>query len=161
MKRPPVKPVAVAIKPPSSTIRSPSSDTQPLAQGAYANIDRNTAERFRKGDLRIDAAIDLHGMNREKAYMALSGFLRAHYDQGSRCLLAITGKGQKKQPEKKAAGKEMQQESAQGIVQGVLQELLPRWLAEPGLRPMVLVFDVARPKHGGSGAYYILLRRKR
>ena len=37
-----------------------------LSCGAYANIDRATSERFRKGDYPIDATLDLHGMNREK-----------------------------------------------------------------------------------------------
>ncbi|MBY0407454.1 MAG: Smr/MutS family protein, partial [Rickettsiales bacterium] len=44
---------------------------------------------------------------------------------------------------------------------GVLREMLPQWLTEPGLRPLVLAYDTAKPQHGGSGAYYILLRRKR
>src|SRR5689334_15108320 len=35
---------------------------KPLSTGAYANIDRSTAERFRKGQYPIDATLDLHGM---------------------------------------------------------------------------------------------------
>lgn len=118
----------------------------PLALGAYAGIDRNTAGRFKKGELPIDGVVDLHGMSREKAHHAVSSFLQAHYARGSRCLLAITGKGVKQNAEEE---------------RGVLREALPRWLEEPGLRPMVLACDVAKPRHGGSGAYYILLRRKR
>lgn len=120
----------------------------PLMLGGYAGIDRNTADRFRKGELEMDGVVDLHGMSREKAHRAVSGFIHAHYMRGSRCLLAITGKGFKK--------------GADGEVQpGVLRELLPQWLTEPGLRPLVLACDVAKQKHGGVGAYYILLRRKR
>lgn len=123
-------------------------DHSPLTLGAYAGIDRNTSDRFRKGDLVIDGVVDLHGMSREKAHHAVSGFIHAHYMHGSRCLLAITGKGIKK--------------NSEGEVQpGILREMLPMWLAEPGLRPLVLACDVAKPKHGGTGAYYILLRRKR
>ena len=118
-----------------------------LSCGAYAGIDRNTADRFRKGELPVDGSIDLHGMTREKAHHTLSGFVRAHYDRGSRFLIIITGKGIKK--------------DAPNVGQGVLREVLPNWLAEPGLRPMVLIFDIAQPKHGGSGAYYLLLRRQR
>lgn len=123
-------------------------DFSPLFLGAYAGIDRNTSDRFRKGELAIDGVVDLHGMSREKAHHAVSGFIHAHYVRGSRCLLAITGKGIKK--------------NSEGEVQpGILREMLPGWLAEPGLRPLVLACDVAKPKHGGTGAYYILLRRKR
>lgn len=119
----------------------------PLSLGAYAGIDRNTADRFRKGELVLDGTVDLHGMSREKAHVAISGFIHAHYARGSRCLLAITGKGVKKNGEDEE--------------RGVLREMLPRWLEEPGLRPLILACDVAKPKHGGSGAFYILLRRKR
>ena len=113
----------------------------PVSVGAYAGVDRNTADRFRKGQYPIDATLDLHGMSREKAHMALSGFIHAHCAMGNRCLLVVTGKG-----------------TAPG---GVLRELLPHWLDEPGLKPFVLALDVAKGHHGGSGAYYILLRRKR
>lgn len=123
-----------------------------LACGAYAGVDRKTAERFRRGDYPIDAQIDLHGMSRERARMALGGFLKSQHERGSRCVLAITGKGPRK---------DMQAGAAQDIVRGVLREMVPHWLAEPGMRPLVLAFDAARPKHGGGGAFYILLRRKR
>lgn len=123
-----------------------------LSRGAYAGIDRNTAERFRKGHYPLDGTLDLHGMSREKAHIALGNFLHSHYGRGSRCVLVVTGKGKKQQ---------LQYEAAQDIFHGVLREMLPQWLGEPGLRPMVLAFDVASSKHGGSGAYYILLRRKR
>jgi DNA-nicking Smr family endonuclease len=120
----------------------------PLLSGAYAGIDRNTADTFRKGKYPIDATLDLHGMSREKAHMALMGFVRAHYERGSRCVLVITGKGVRKDVSE-TPGK------------GILREMLPVWLAEPGLRPMVLALDQAKQNHGGSGAYYVLLRRKR
>jgi len=113
-----------------------------LAKGAYADIDRNTAERFRKGDYPIDANLDLHGMTRDKAHGALVTFIESHYARGSRCLLVITGKGR-------------------GENMGVLREALPSWLQTPALRPMILAFDMAKQKHGGAGAYYILLKRKR
>jgi len=143
------KPVRLPVIPPdvsSSDFWFPASDFCLPPLGAYAGIDRNTAERFRKGEMEMDGTIDLHGMSREKAHVALSGFIRHHYDRGSRCLLVITGKGLRQNGEQQ---------------RGILREMLPQWLAEPGLRGIILAFDVARPKHGGSGAYYILLRRAR
>ena len=144
----------VASKPPASKplpktrILSPlpqgNDDDYTLARGSYANMDRNNAERLRKGEYPIDATLDLHGMTRDKAYNALSHFLRVQYERGSRCLLIITGKG---------VGKEQPQ--------GVLRESLPQWLNRAELKSVVLAFDVAKPKHGGSGAFYLLLKRKR
>ena len=40
-------------------------------------------------------------------------------------------------------------------------ELLPQWLAAPGLRHAVLEVVEAHRRHGGSGAYYVYLRRRR
>src|SRR4051794_14953167 len=64
----------------------------PLALAGYAGIDRNSAERFRKGEMPLEGTIDLHGMTREKAHRALSQFIHAHYERGSRFVLAVTGK---------------------------------------------------------------------
>jgi DNA-nicking Smr family endonuclease len=44
---------------------------------------------------------------------------------------------------------------------GVLKENVPRWLNEPSLRRHVLAFDYAEPQHGGEGALYVLLKRKK
>lgn len=127
--------------------RSPAQRL-PLAQGAYAGIDHHTAERFRKGKYPLDATLDLHGMTRDVAFAALARFLRAHQQRRSRCLLVITGKGARKGEHDAAPV-------------GILRALMPQWLAAEEIRPMILAFDAAAPRHGGSGAYYILLRRKR
>lgn len=128
---------------------APQEASAPLTAGAYAGIDRSTAERFKKGDYPIDATLDLHGMTREKAHKALLNFLHRSFEKQARCLLVITGKG------KPQAGRDAPHDA------GVLRTLVPRWLAEPELKSRILAIEVARPKHGGSGAYYLLLRRKR
>jgi DNA-nicking Smr family endonuclease len=119
-----------------------------LGQGVYAGIDRNTAERFRKGKNPIDATLDLHGLTRDKAFASLKRFIHAQYQKQSRCLLVITGKG---------IGKNEEGER----LPGVLKQSLPAWLATDDLAPMILTYDKAQQKDGGSGAYYVLLRRKR
>ena len=146
-KRPLVKRDNSSIAPFSYAPSAPQGDS--LSQGNYDGIDRNTATRFRKGKFPLDATLDLHGMNREKAYKTLAGFIKSHYEQGSRCVLVITGKGKKPM------------EETEPNVRGVLRECLPQWLDEPSLKPVILAFDNARQQHGGSGAFYILLRRKR
>jgi DNA-nicking Smr family endonuclease len=44
---------------------------------------------------------------------------------------------------------------------GVLRANVPRWLNEPDLRARVLAFAHARPKDGGEGALYVLLKKRR
>ena len=46
-------------------------------------------------------------------------------------------------------------------IRGVLKELVPQWLNNPQIRPLILTFDYSRIEDGGEGALTILLRRKR
>ena len=123
--------------PPAQQAKVPIEVAPRLAPG----IDKRTAERFRKGQREIEGRLDLHGMTQDAAWRRLvSTIERAHRD-GKRALLVITGKG-----------------SAGG---GVLRTRVPRWLTEAPLKPLVLAHAPAQPKDGGSGALYVLLRRKR
>lgn len=114
-----------------------------LSHGMVAGIDRRSAERMRRGKMPIEARLDLHGLDQQKAHGELDGFLARAQTQGLRCVLVITGKGRF---------------SDEG---GVLRKQVPRWLNLPANRNRVLAFDYARPQHGGSGALYVLLRRQR
>ncbi|HXP97440.1 MAG TPA: Smr/MutS family protein, partial [Telmatospirillum sp.] len=105
-------------------------------------LDKSTAGRFAKGQMEIDATIDLHGLTQPVAHAALARFVTGSGNLGRRCLLVITGKGNR-----------------EGT--GVLRAEVPRWLNEPGLRDAILAFTYAQPKHGGQGALYVLLKRRR
>jgi len=132
------------VKPPAPRIAGPVPPlprARPPAPGRFADIDKRTAERFRKGELAIEATLDLHGLTQTEAHRRLDAFIERAAGAGARMLLVVTGKGQN-------GG-------------GVLRESVPRWLAEPGLRPRVLALAHAQPKHGGAGALYVLLRKKR
>ncbi|MBM3531814.1 MAG: DNA mismatch repair protein MutS [Alphaproteobacteria bacterium] len=123
--------------PPAPPAKTPVEVGARLAPG----IDKRTAERFRKGQREIEGRLDLHGMTQDAAWRRLvSTIERAHRD-GKRALLVITGKG-----------------STGG---GVLRATVPRWLTETPLKPLVLAHAPAQPKDGGSGALYVLLRRRR
>ncbi|HEX7970035.1 MAG TPA: Smr/MutS family protein, partial [Stellaceae bacterium] len=100
------------------------------------------AERLRRGELGIEARLDLHGMTQEEAHRALDDFLACAQHAGRRCVLVITGKG--------GAGRG-----------GILRSAVPRWLNEAPNRARLLAFAAAQPKHGGAGALYLLLRRRR
>lgn len=121
----------------------PPAVPPPLEPGAMAGIDRRTADRIRRGKLPLEGQIDLHGLRQAEAHRVLCGFLERCQREGKRAVLVITGKG-------------MRNETG-----GVLKANVPRWLNEPRLRPLVLSFHPARQQHGGEGALYILLRRRR
>ena len=116
---------------------------RPPAFDRYAGIDRANAERLKRGMHKIEARLDLHGMTQAEAHQALTAFIRVSRDAGRRCVLVITGRGL----------------GPNGT--GVLKSAVPRWLAEPELRRQVLATAAAQPRHGGAGAAYVLLRRRR
>jgi DNA-nicking Smr family endonuclease len=123
----------------------------PLASG-FAGVDRATAERLKRGQHRIEAQLDLHGMTQAAAHRALTGFVAASREAGRRCVLVITGRGL---PPGYSDG------SPGGEEPGILRRAVPRWLDEPELRPHLLAIAPAQPRHGGAGALYLLLRRRR
>lgn len=130
--------VATRIPPPPSAPKA-----APLSVGVADGLDRRTMDKLRKGKMRPEAVIDLHGMTAADAHRALGGFLGSAYATGRRCVLVITGKGSLKE-----GG-------------GVIRRELPTWLNASENRGRILGFAQARPGDGGGGAFYVLLKRRR
>ena len=131
-----------------------SNPLTPSRRENVPGLDRRSAERLRKGKMEIDGRIDLHGLTRAEAHRRLRRFVTAAQIQGKRCVLVITGKGSSKQKTEDAPF--MASEKT-----GILREAVPKWLTAPDLRHLVIDIRAAQPKHGGSGALYVLLRRSR
>lgn len=113
------------------------------------SMDAKTHTRMTKGKLLPEARLDLHGMTLNEAHSELISFVLTARSAGLRLVLVITGKG-------KAA-------HDSGAVPhriGALRHQLPHWLRLPPLAPVVQQLAEAHLRHGGSGAYYIYLRRK-
>lgn len=133
-------PVAPPSAGPARAFRQTPADLP--GHGDSSGLDRATATRLRRGRLPVEAKLDLHGLTQGAAYAALSDFVTRSQGVGKRCVLVVTGKGLR-----------------EGT--GVLRAMVPRWLNEPALRRLVLGFSHARPKDGGEGALYVLLKRQR
>ena len=114
-------------------------------------LDHKTAEKLRKGKMPLEARLDLHGMSQAAARSALQAFILQAHSAGKRCVLVITGKGPGE------GGRRDPLSSGQGV----LKRMVPEWLQDGALKPLILKTETARPQHGGEGAIYVLLRRKR
>ena len=93
--------------------------------------------------------IELHGMRQQEAHGALLGFIARAHREGRSLVLVITGKGKHGQD----IGPIPQR-------MGVLRHQVPQWLRLPPLGQAVLQVSEAHLRHGGSGAYYVYLRRR-
>jgi DNA-nicking Smr family endonuclease len=118
-------------------------------------IDGRTAERLRKGAIEPDAKLDLHGLTEEAAHRVLTTFLRAAGTRGARLALVVTGKGLKPSAPDEPFDLELDRRT-----RGVLKAMVPRWLQEPQLVRLVADVRTAHRRHGGSGAFYVYLRKE-
>lgn len=138
---------AATAMPPAHDLASPLSDT---LKTSPVRMDHKAHRKMTQGRLTPEARIDLHGMTLAAAHPALTRFIAQSFDRGLRLVLVITGKG-----------KTREDDGPIPLRPGVLRHQVPQWLASGPLRPLVLQVAQAHQKHGGSGAYYVYLRRQR
>ncbi|WP_424930316.1 Smr/MutS family protein [Amaricoccus tamworthensis] len=110
-------------------------------------MDKRRYEKMKRGKLRPDARVDLHGMTAEQAFGVLNGFILSAHASGHRLVLVITGKGK---PARDSYGASQY---------GVLRHNVPHWLNSPRLAGKILQVESAHQRHGGDGAFYVYLRR--
>ena len=118
--------------------------------GTPVQMDSKAHTRLKRGKLRPEGRIDLHGMTLAQAHPALIGFILRAAGEGKRLVLVITGKG-----------KSRDEGGPIPTRLGVLRHQVPAWLSAPPLGPLVLQVTPAHQRHGGGGAYYVYLRRRR
>lgn len=127
---------------------APQSIPKPQ-QPPLAPFERRVRSDLKRGLESIDAVLDLHGMTQARAHAALGRFLISAKARGARHVLIITGKG----------GDGTQSMLGMPEERGVLRRIVPQWLRLPDFRPLVLGFEEASHRHGGTGALYVRLRR--
>lgn len=173
----PTKPRAELPKPKPKPVKKPKAhqsqaDLQMFQVGAKANakgsghnlapsvgdalrrdpvqMDAKQFGKMKRGKLVPEGRIDLHGMTMDKAHPALIGFVQRAHSQGKRLVLVITGKG-----------KHRDDGGPIPVRFGVLKHNVPQWLKMAPLNHIVMQVQEAHISHGGSGAYYVYLRRSR
>ena len=117
---------------------------------APAKLDQKLQRKLNRGKVEPEGRFDLHGMTLAQAQPALNGFLLRSFTEGRRLVLVITGKGR----ERTSKGPLLEQT-------GLLKRHVPIWLREGPMAAIVQDIVPAHQRHGGSGAYYVYLRRRR
>jgi len=120
--------------------KPPSHDLAPSISTALSHMpvkmDAKSYTKMRRGKLGPEDTMDLHGMTVAQAHGALINF--------------ITGKG-KKSDDDGPIPRQI----------GVLRHQVPQWLRMAPIAPLILQVTEAHFKHGGGGAYYVYLRKRR
>ncbi len=128
----------------------PSSPTPtPPARAPSAVLDSGWERRIRSGNLAPDMAIDLHGHTLAAAHARLNQALAAAWARDVRVLLVVTGK-----PPKSAS-------SGNGSRRGAIRGEIGHWLETSSFADRIASVRIAHQRHGGDGALYVILRRKK
>ena len=113
---------------------------------AVQSFDRDVDRALSRGKRTPEAKLDLHGMTLVAAERAVARFLAQSAEEGLRVVLIVTGKG-------------LRLEGGR-VFGGRIRAEFSGWLERADNRALVAGVRAAHPRHGGSGALYVLLRRR-
>jgi len=108
-------------------------------------LDGTWDRRLSRGLVQPDFTVDLHGHNLHSAYTLLDHRLEQAVAGGARVLLLITGKPPRERPAER----------------GKIRAAVGDWIAASRHAGSIAAVRGAHPRHGGAGALYIVLRRRR
>lgn len=141
----PIVPFTIGAKPaPRPTTAADRPSLPPIA------MDRKAYNVLSRGKLKPEARIDLHGMTLDQAHPELVRFILSTHAAGKRLVLVITGKGKTSRDDGPIPARK-----------GILRHHVPQWLAQSPLAPCILQITQSHRRHGGDGAFYVYLRRRR
>src|SRR6185312_3813303 len=151
-RRPPVraKTKPLSTEPPSTVSpRSPSPSSRRASRPASPpdddfSFDRDIDRALSRGRRSPEATLDLHGMTLAVAERAVARFLEEAAALDLRVVLIVTGKGLRRE-----GGR---------VLGGRIRAEFPGWLRRPENWGRVRGVKSAHARHGGPGAFYILLR---
>ena len=88
--------------------------------------------------------------------VGLPASLARQRERGARTVLVITGKGASARALEDRRFEPWDPEGRR--LPGVLKRAFPRWMGEGDFAAIVSGYAPAHARHGGSGAYYVMLR---
>ncbi len=123
-------------------------ESQPKIERS-GNLDGHWERRLNKGQVAPDMTVDLHGHNLSAAYSRMDGALAQAHAAQMRVILLITGKARPAAP------------GTDGRPRGAIRRAMQDWLSASRHAGNIAAVRNAHPRHGGDGALYIILKRRR
>tara|TARA_A200000113_G_C8723155_1_gene309059 strand:+ start:91 stop:630 length:540 start_codon:yes stop_codon:yes gene_type:complete len=111
-------------------------------------------KELKRGKVQIDRRIDLHGYGLVEAHEKFISEVKKNYNKNKRCLLIITGKGVHKKTESN-------QYTNPKLFYGKIKNSIINWINEDDLKEYILTYQDAGFEHGGDGALFVYLRKKK
>ena len=145
--------MAIPARPPHPALgmkAAKNTETAPARPAPVAVLDDGWERRIATGAIIPEMSVDLHGHSLEAAHKRLNQALGAAVARGVRVLLVVTGN-----PRPLATTPSGQK------ARGAIRAEIGDWLALSGQAEAIASVRVAHPRHGGRGALYIILRRRK
>ena len=114
-----------------------------VIKGRTTGVNRAQLRRFNRGEIEPVIELDLHGLNRRDASDEVHKLIQDSFSQGIRCVSVIHGRGLR---------------SSSGPI---LKEAFIKWITEGAFSNLILAVQSAPAEAGGTGATWILIRRRR
>ncbi|MCA1748235.1 MAG: Smr/MutS family protein [Sphingomonadales bacterium] len=132
--------------PPGPPLNAPPKSPRKSAKGPGTTLDSHWDRKLARGQLEPDRVIDLHGHSLDGAYQYLDRGLASAIAGEARLVLLITG-----HPPKGRAP----------IERGRIRAAVGDWLDASRHAGHIAAIRPAHQRHGGRGALYLVLRRRR
>jgi DNA-nicking Smr family endonuclease len=143
----PRKPVKSLIVP-VHRVAPPAPPRPVAAKPPGTTLDGGWDRRLSRGLVEPDATVDLHGHTLPSAHGLLDQAIERSISRGDRVILLITGKPPRAESERPHA-------------RGAIRAAVGDWLYASRHSDAIAAVRGANPRHGGTGALYIVLRRPR
>ncbi len=115
-------------------------DSIPDSPATVKPLGSSRLRQLRRGTIRLDYELDLHGLTRDEALDALAMFVGGAFRRQQQAVLVITGRGNHSPEEP------------------VLKNAVEKWLRETG-KAMIAEFLQAPRQMGGDGAIVVFLKK--
>ncbi|HEV2597631.1 Smr/MutS family protein [Sphingopyxis sp.] len=152
--RPPKPSPRSTAAPAAAPPRAPAKLPPPRRTHQTATLDGHWDRRLRKGLVRPDLSIDLHGHTLASAQALLDDAIGRALMRGARVLLVVAGR-------LRPGADRLPQMHGDPRPRGAIRASLPDWLAYSPYADQIVALRPAHISHGGAGAVYVILRRSR
>ena len=115
------------------------------------NQNANILKKLKKGKIKIDKKVDLHGCTLKEAEEKFYDEINKSYLEDKRCILFITGMG---------LGRVATTDSNKKLFYGKIRSNIQNWAQTPEHKNKILSYTRAHISHGGEGSFYVYLRKK-
>lgn len=134
-----------------NNLKNSKTNTTQTTQKPILN-KRSVLKKIRQKSLKINLKIDLHGLSLNQAKNLFIETIENCYVKNKRCVLFVTGKGEKKPPDHKNKPR---------LYYGKIRGDFLNWVKDSKVSQKILSATSAPPSHGGDGAFIVYLRKNK